>query len=317
MGSLLIVIRSFINIILFYESMKTKVVISNVLFKNIIFLISILSGSFFYAQKFRFYYQLKFTPDSSQKEIKKTDFYILDYDIKSNESFFYSSNYIKNDSINKKINSLMNVSNITVNLNDFKSSFIKDIIVKNNNVYSIYSTIDGEFYEYKQEIEGKWKLGAENLTVLEYNCKSADILWGGRNWKAYFTSEIPFHIGPYKFGELPGLITKVYDTENEFEFNLIGVTKIKEEVKFNFSKYINISEDKYINQYDSYVKDPVRKMKQGVIITDDGTKFVMAEGFSKSEIENEKKEIYSRLSKENNCIEKDSRKCKVQNKILH
>ncbi|MFP3835623.1 GLPGLI family protein [Chryseobacterium sp. SIMBA_028] len=286
-------------------------------FKNITLLSLMLYGSIIYAQKFRFYYELRFTPNSSQKEIRKVDFYILDYDTKTNESSFYSSNYVKNDSINKKINSLMKVSSVTVNLNGFKNSFIKEIITKRNDVYNIYSTIDGDFYTYQQEAKNTWKLGSENLKVLDYNCKSADISFGGRNWKAYFTNELPFNSGPYKFGELPGLITKIYDTEKEFEFSLIGVTKIDESVKFNFSKYIKVNEDKYIKQYESYLKDPVKSMKQGTIITDDGTKFVMAGGFSKSEIENEKKEIYSRLSKDNNCLERDSKKCKVRNSILN
>ncbi len=285
--------------------------------KAIILLILAFHSSFLQAQKFRFYYELKFIPNSSQKDIKKTDFYILDYDTKTNESLFYSSNYVKNDSLNKKISSLMKVSSVNVNLSDFKTSFIKEIITKKNNMYNIYSIIDGDFYTYQQEIKNNWKLGTENLKVLEYNCKSADISFGGRNWKAYFTNDLPFNIGPYKFGDLPGLITKLYDTDKNFEFNLIGVSKIEELTKFNFSKYIKINEDKYIKQYESYLKDPVKSMKQGTIITEDGTKFVMTGGFSKSEIENEKKEIYSRLSKDNNCLEKDSRKCKIQNSILN
>jgi len=286
--------------------------------KKTIFLILILVYHHtIFAQKFRFYYELKFTPNSTQKEVKKTDVYILDYDTKTHESSFYSSNYIKNDSINKKISSLMKVSSVTVNLNDFKNSFIKDIITRKNNLYNIYSTIDGEFYTYQQEIKNNWKLGTENLKVLEYNCKSADISFGGRNWKAYFTNDLPFNIGPYKFGDLPGLITKLCDTDKNFEFSLVGVSKIEELTKCNFSKYIKINEDKYIKQYESYLKDPVKSMKQGTIITEDGTKFVMTGGFSKSEIENEKKEIYSRLSKDNNCLEKDSRKCKIQNSILN
>lgn len=288
------------------------------IFKKTIFSILILvCYNTISAQKFRFYYELKFTPNFTQKDVKKTDVYILDYDTKTQESSFYSSNYIKNDSINKKISSLMKVSSVTVNLNDFKNSFIKDIIIRKNNIYNIYSTIDGDFYTYQQEVKNTWKLGTENLKVLEYKCKSADMSFGGRKWKAYFTNELPFTVGPYKFGELPGLITKIYDIEKEFEFNLIGVTKIDTLIKFNFSKYISVKEDKYIKQYETYLKDPVKSMREGVIVTDDGTKFVMAGGFNKSEIEDEKKEIYSRLSKDNNCLERDSRKCKIQNSILN
>lgn len=297
---------------------KENTIILKPIFKRTIFLLLVLiCYNIISAQKFRFYYELKFTPNSSQKEIKKTDVYILDYDTKTHESLFYSSNYIKNDSINKKISSLMKVSSVTVNLNDFKNSFIKEIITKKNNVYYIYSMIDGDFYTYPQEAKNAWKISNENLKVLEYNCLSADTSFGSRRWKAYFTNDLPFNIGPYKFGELPGLITKISDTEKEFEFNLIAVTKIDTLIKFNFSKYISVKEDKYIKQYETYLKDPVKSMREGVIVTEDGTKFVMTGGFSKSEIEDEKKEIYSRLSKDNNCLERDSRKCKIQNSILN
>lgn len=289
----------------------------SILKKTILLSLILIGYTNVYAQKYRFFYELKFTPNSIEKDVKKIDVYILDYDTSTQTSLFYSSSHIKNDSINKKINSLMNVSNVTVNLNDFKTSFIKELIRKEKGLYNIYSIIDGDFYTYQQKINPIWKIGKEKSKVLEYNCLSADTSFGGREWKAHFTNELPFNVGPYKFGDLPGIITKIYDTEKEFEFNLIGVTKIDSSIKFNFSQYLKVKEDKYIKQYDIYIKDPVKNMREGVIITDDGTKFFMSGGFSQSAIENEKKEVYSRLSKNNNCIERDSRKCKILNSVLN
>ncbi len=61
----------------------------------------------------------------------------------------------------------MKVSSMNVNMSDFKTSFIKEIITKKNNIYNIHSTIDGDFYTYQQEIKNNWKIGTENVEVLE------------------------------------------------------------------------------------------------------------------------------------------------------
>lgn len=45
---------------------------------------------------------------------------------------------------------------------------------------------------------------------------------GGRQWIAWFTNEIPFQDGPFKFYGLPGLIVKLEDSEDYHKFLLKG-----------------------------------------------------------------------------------------------
>lgn len=60
----------------------------------------------------------------------------------------------------------------------------------------------------------KWKVVDEFKEVLGYNCQKAITVYGGRNYEAYFTTEIPFQTGPWKFCNLPGLILEVYSTDS-------------------------------------------------------------------------------------------------------
>lgn len=45
----------------------------------------------------------------------------------------------------------------------------------------------------------------------KYLCYKATAIFRGSNIVAYFTKEIPYPTGPYKFGGLPGLILEVYE----------------------------------------------------------------------------------------------------------
>lgn len=71
----------------------------------------------------------------------------------------------------------------------------------------------------------KWTLAQETATICEHKCQKATCHWRGRDFVAWFTSEIPIRKGPWKFGGLPGLILKVYDTDKLYTFEAIGIEK--------------------------------------------------------------------------------------------
>ncbi len=48
---------------------------------------------------------------------------------------------------------------------------------------------------------------------------------GGRLWEAWFSPDLPFSEGPYKFSGLPGLIMKVKDARGHYEFTINSLTK--------------------------------------------------------------------------------------------
>lgn len=72
-----------------------------------------------------------------------------------------------------------------------------------------------------------WKVTNEKSKINNYTCFKATTTYGGRDWMAWFTREVPLSEGPYIFSGLPGLIVKLQSIDGDFRFNLTDVSKIK------------------------------------------------------------------------------------------
>ena len=77
----------------------------------------------------------------------------------------------------------------------------------------------------------KWKILSDTLTINCYLCQKATCYFRGRNYTAWFAIDIPISNGPWKFGGLPGLILKVYDSETLYTFECVKVENLKYEIK--------------------------------------------------------------------------------------
>ena len=71
----------------------------------------------------------------------------------------------------------------------------------------------------------QWSLHNEGKTILGHKCQRATCRWRGRNYEAWFTPDIPIRRGPWKFGGLPGLILKIYDTDHLYTFEAVAIEK--------------------------------------------------------------------------------------------
>ena len=69
----------------------------------------------------------------------------------------------------------------------------------------------------------QWTLADEQQTICGYQCQKATCHWRGRDYVAWFTSAIPLKSGPWKFGGLPGLIMKIYDTKHLYTWEAVSV----------------------------------------------------------------------------------------------
>ncbi len=124
--------------------------------------------------------------------------------------------------------------------------------------------------------ELKWNIKMEFDTVLSYRCQKATTRFRGRNYEAWFTSDIPIGNGPWKLGGLPGLILKVSDQQHYYNFDCIGLEKLnkKEPIKFYQLDYRHIERKDLNKLYFRLNNEPVlfAKMlgKTLVIIDDDG-----------------------------------------------
>lgn len=85
-----------------------------------------------------------------------------------------------------------------------------------------------EHYRYNEPYPTmKWTLLQDTDTICEHICQKAVCHWRGRDFVAWFTTDIPVRRGPWKFGGLPGLILKLYDSDKLYTFEAIGIEKGK------------------------------------------------------------------------------------------
>jgi len=81
-----------------------------------------------------------------------------------------------------------------------------------------------------------WAISNETLTVAGYSCQKATCRFRGREYTAWFTTDIPINNGPWKFGGLPGLILKVYDKDKLFTFECVGIENHKQKFPIEMNK---------------------------------------------------------------------------------
>lgn len=80
------------------------------------------------------------------------------------------------------------------------------------------------FFVYQDSVPSlEWKFSDEETdSIMGYDCRKATVEFAGRNYTAWFTPEIPLPFGPYKFGDLPGLILKLEDAERQYIWEAVG-----------------------------------------------------------------------------------------------
>ena len=68
-----------------------------------------------------------------------------------------------------------------------------------------------------------WQVEEDQKTIGRFSCRKARGHFRGRAYTAWFTSDIPIKMGPWKFNGLPGLILEIYDDKGEVYFGARSV----------------------------------------------------------------------------------------------
>lgn len=74
-----------------------------------------------------------------------------------------------------------------------------------------------------------WKILKDTMSFSGIPCQKATTRFKGRNWIAWFATEIPFQSGPWKLNGLPGLIVEAYDDKKEVKFTFAGLENVKDD----------------------------------------------------------------------------------------
>ena len=107
---------------------------------------------------------------------------------------------------------------------------VKLLFDRNKGVLDAYDKVFISKYHYSEPIpQQQWTMAEGDSTILGYTCHKATTRFRGRDYVAWYTEEIPYPYGPYKFGGLPGLITCIYDTQREHIYTLVGFEKAPSE----------------------------------------------------------------------------------------
>ena len=107
------------------------------------------------------------------------------------------------------------------------ASFEDEYLFKNmpEGKNTVYQGFGFNRYTYEEDIEPqKWILGDSVRSILGYECRLAECDYRGRHWIAWYAPEIAVSEGPWKLGELPGLILEAYDTKRHYVFTALGMT---------------------------------------------------------------------------------------------
>lgn len=213
--------------------------------KFIIFFLGI--STFCFSQKISFIYETKYTLNSEKPDDNNSDNMILD--LKNNISIF-------RDSLDKKSDSIrLNSGNGRFKMGVENQFYVK----KNLNQKRIEKVITYLGTDYLLPIEEilNWKITSEQKIIGKYKSQKAETNYGGRNWIAWFTTELPFADGPYIFSGLPGLIVSIQDSNNNYSFNLIEVKKSgnifdarTKTVKIDWKKYETLAKSHFNDPYD-------------------------------------------------------------------
>jgi GLPGLI family protein len=122
----------------------------------------------------------------------------------------------------------------------------------------------GGLFSVKEKIsQFKWVITNERDSILNYSCTLASCHYRGREYKAWFTVEMPFKAAPWKFHGLPGVVLKVESTDNFFKAEAKYLS-ISSSTNIPDNKYINrkfISWKKFKKQYQNSITKQINTMK--------------------------------------------------------
>lgn len=217
------------------------------------------------AQNNRFVYQVTMKPDAENKSDIKTENAYLD--ISAEKSLFYSENRFKRDSTLQKAfqggggRGSINREQMEAFRSNINYSVEKD---KSTQKISYKDRIGRDIYVYEEDRPLNWKMSSETMKIGEYKVQKATTDFAGRKWTAWFTTDLPYQDGPYKFGGLPGLIVKVEDDKGEYSFDLMKNYKIAEIPALNqFGNVLKVKRTDYLKQQEKYKTDPMSFMQGG------------------------------------------------------
>lgn len=222
----------------------------------------------------RFFYELTFKPKQDSAKLDKV---MTILDITKDKSIYQDFTVISRDSLMKVEVEAMQKTGTYKDLSKMigKPKF-------SERIYKFYPEMKVEYVDkvangftpvslgYDEIIKFPWKISSEKEKIGAYNTQKATVDFGGRHWTAWFSTDIPFQDGPYKFYGLPGLIVKIEDADKNYSWVLKGNKKVENYTEFSYieslmnatgGKVKILDRDKFEKAFDAYKKDPFASVR--------------------------------------------------------
>lgn len=259
------------------------------------------------AQNYKVVYDVFYKPSLSSSEFTNETMQLIINPL-SGESL-YEDNSDKNvltqstkESAHSKINLFLKEKELQ---KGFYNKIYKNLKTRR---FEIFHSIDMVYYKEQYDLPlMSWKLESESKIIEKFNCKKATISFGGRNWTTWYTTEIPFSDGPYKFFGLPGLILELRDDRQEYNFTFKAFFKLEEDIQV--PKYISVTEKQLQKLQTDFIADPSAKLRQSVT----NSSYSSSASFNGAEVKVDKEffdrrnqKIFNWLRSHSNPLEKES-----------
>lgn len=137
---------------------------------------------------------------------------------------------------------------------------------KDNSLLTLdYSYNPDNFFYVEEKLPNfDWKIDNETKEILGYTCKKATTSFRGRNYIAWFATEISVSDGPWKFGGLPGLILEVTDDNSKIKIEANKIILNSENIDMSSKankKYPKVSWEEFIKNIDKDFNNQVKAFK--------------------------------------------------------
>lgn len=139
---------------------------------------------------------------------------------------------------------------------EFNATVFKDL--KNTEVWIQQNVAQDRFLYQEPEVPIQWEFTDESKMIEQYMALKATTSFGGRDYEAWFTLEVPINDGPYVFSGLPGLILELYDTEKDYHFNLASIQPLKENyvIDSESSNTKQVAKKEFVQTYKKFSENP-------------------------------------------------------------
>ncbi|AZB28862.1 GLPGLI family protein [Chryseobacterium balustinum] len=236
----------------------------------------------------RFFYDYKFIPDSTDKANVLKEIMLLDID-KSGSKYYGQEKFVADSTSQADLERQLKLSpnSISISRND-KPGMISYKVTKQYPDFKthLFTKISSDNYKIEEDKKPEWKILPEKQKIGEYNAQKATTKYGGREWTAWFSTDLPFQDGPYKFYGLPGLIVKIEDKTGSHSLTLVGNKTIQTttEKEMNLpqgvqlygmgGKDIEINKAQFKKAWKAYKSDPTKNMREMMSKNSDTNKIV-------------------------------------------